>query len=179
MTAMRPEDHRRRAYHRGPAAHGGPAPHRGPANRRGLDDPAGCWAEDRGSVTAWLMVVPVLLLLLGGVSLDLWSAASVRARLAAVADDAAVAGATALDDGALRSGEVRLDPSVARQRALRAVDAHHDRTRVDTVVVDATEASIGVTVTGNADLHLLGMVGSDHIELQVTGHAAPDVRRRP
>lgn len=167
MTAMRPEDHRSPAYHRGLAAHGGP------------DDPAGCWADDRGSVTAWLMVVPVLLLLLGGVSLDLWSAASVRARLAAVADDAAVAGATALDRGALRSGEVRLDPSAAHQRALRAVDAHHDRTRVGTVVVDATATSIGVTVTGNADLHLLGMVGSDHIELQVTGHAVPDVRGRP
>ena len=38
---------------------------------------------DRGSVTVWLMVVPVLLLLLGGITLDLWSAASVRARPAA------------------------------------------------------------------------------------------------
>ena len=161
MTAMRPGDHH------GPAAHGGP------------DDPGSGWADERGSVTAWLMVVPVLLLLLGGVSLDLWAAASVRARLAAVADDAATAGATALDDGALRAGEVRLDPSMAHDRALRAVYAHHERERVDAVLVDATETSIGVTVTGIADLRLLGMVGTDRVELQVTGHAAPDVRGRP
>ena len=137
------------------------------------------WSGDRGSVTVWLMVVPVLLLLLGGITLDLWSAASVRARLAAVADDAASAGATVLDDAALRGGEPRLDPPRARERALRAVDAHHERTGIDDVQVTATDTRVGVSITGTAELHLLRMIGTQDIELTVTGHAAPDVRGRP
>lgn len=137
------------------------------------------WAGDHGSVTVWLMVVPVLLLLLGGITLDLWSAASVRGRLAAVADDAAAAGATALDDGALRGGDARLDPSRARERALRAVDTHHERSNVEEVEVTATHSRVGVSVSGTAELHLLRMVGTTGIELTVTGHAAPDVRGRP
>ena len=96
----------------------------GPARNGPGTLPEGAFAAMRRAVPN--LVVPVLLLLLGGVSLDLWAAASVRARLAAVADDAATAGATALDDGALRAGEVRLDPSMdfARTQGAEIGRAH-------------------------------------------------------
>lgn len=132
--------------------------------------------DERGSVTVWVMVVPLLLALMGGVTLDLWSALSVRARLAAIADDAAAAGATAVTETSLRAGAPDLDPDMAHDTAVAAVVGHADAARVHALEVLPTTSAVSVTVTGSATLHLLRMVGPAEIELTATGVAAPDVR---
>ena len=53
--------------------------------------------DDRGFLTIWLLGLCLLLLVLGGVSLDLWRVFSERQALAGLADSAALAGAGGLD----------------------------------------------------------------------------------
>lgn len=133
-------------------------------------------SAERGSVTVWMMVVPLLIALLGGVTLDLWAAMATRGRVAAVADDAATAAATAVTEASLRTGAPRLDPSLAQQRGLSAVADHPDTGLVDDVVVVSTDAQVRVTVSGRAPLHLLRMIGPDDLPFTVDAVAAPDVR---
>ncbi|MGH9030897.1 MAG: pilus assembly protein TadG-related protein, partial [Acidimicrobiia bacterium] len=49
-------------------------------------------------MTVWMLGLCLMLLLLGGISLDLWRAFSERRALASAADAAAIAGASALDE---------------------------------------------------------------------------------
>jgi Flp pilus assembly protein TadG len=58
--------------------------------------------RESGTITLWMLGLCLMLFLLGGISLDLWRAFSERRSLAATADAAAVAGASALDEAAYR-----------------------------------------------------------------------------
>ncbi len=76
--------------------------------------------RESGTITLWMLGLCLMLFLLGGISLDLWRAFSERRSLAATADAAAVAGASALDEAEYRnSGAVRLVPADAQRRARR------------------------------------------------------------
>ncbi len=143
------------------------------AGGRGVARRAG---GDRGSVTAWLMVVPVLVLLLGAVTIDLWSALSVRTRLAAIADDAAAAGATVLDQQALRGGSALLSAGAATDAATAAVAVHADADLVLGMAVDAAPERVQVVVEGIAPLPLLGMVGIAEVPVTAEGAATPVLR---
>ncbi|CAN5461501.1 hypothetical protein BH23ACT9_BH23ACT9_36390 [soil metagenome] len=133
--------------------------------------------SDGGSVTAWLLVVPLLLLVMGGLSLDLWAALSVRGRVAAIADDAAAAGATAVSVADLRDGgTARVDAGEASARALRAVDTHPDAALVTARTVATGDRLVSVTVDGEVVFTLLRLVGATTAPVRVTGHAAPVVR---
>ena len=71
---------------------------------------------ERGSTTVWIMSLGLVLMLLGGVAIDLWRILGDRRELAAVADSVAVAAASGIDLDAYRAGEgVRLDPVLARE----------------------------------------------------------------
>jgi len=66
----------------------------------------------------WLLGLAVLVLFVGGLSLDLWRASSARQLLANAADAAAIAGATGIDTARFRdTGQLALDPALATQRA--------------------------------------------------------------
>lgn len=132
--------------------------------------------EDRGSVTAWMLVVPLLVLSLGALTTDLWAILGVQQRLAAMADDAAAAGAAAVDTDALRANAARLDPQAARGRAVAALQGAPDRHLVGQVDVVAGPEVVSVSLTGTATLHLFGLIGADNMEVRVTGSARPVVR---
>ncbi len=81
-------------------------------------DPSRRWRSERGSVTLWGIGLTLVLFGFAGVVVDAWRAFAVRQDLAGMADSAAAAGATALDEDAYRaSGAVVLDPGVAQSRA--------------------------------------------------------------
>src|SRR5882672_9003326 len=82
---------------------------------------------DRGLLTIWLLGLCLLLLVLGGVSLDLWRVFSERQALAGLADSAALAGAGGLDLDAARRGLVRLDAADATGRAQASITAQADK----------------------------------------------------
>lgn len=83
---------------------------------------------ERGTVTVWMLALALLVLGVGGIALDLWRVIAERRELAAVADAAALAGASGIDEEWWRAtGEVRLDPLEAAGLALAAVAAHPER----------------------------------------------------
>ncbi len=131
--------------------------------------------RQRGSVTVWLMLVPLLVVVLGGLSVDLWAGLSTRSRLAAIADDAAAAGATAVSVPAVRQPDQRvlLDTDEAVRRATAAVDEHPEVGLVTGRRATADAQLVTVVVEGRHDFLLLGLLGTGSTPVLVRGHAAP------
>jgi Flp pilus assembly protein TadG len=135
--------------------------------------------RESGTVTMWVLGLCVMLFLLGGISLDLWRAFSERRSLAATADAAAVAGASALDEAAYRStGAVRLVPADARRRAQASLAEQLDRRALRDARVEATEEAVTVTVDGSVDFSLLQIAAPDD-ELAITVHATARPQASP
>jgi hypothetical protein len=83
--------------------------------RRAARSYVGGAQEERGdAMVIWCLLLAVMLLPLGGISVDLWHGIEVQRQLQSAAEDAAVAGASGIDVGEYRdSGCLALDPSVA------------------------------------------------------------------
>ncbi|MFP3882734.1 MAG: pilus assembly protein TadG-related protein [Actinomycetota bacterium] len=126
---------------------------------------------DRGSVTIWVLGLSMLLLLFGGLALDYWRALALQRELAAVADSAAIAAASGIDEEHYRNtGEVILQPDRARDLAAAAVGWQG----VDLIdlAVDVETTSVSVTVTGEVELGLLGVFVDQSEPLTVRGEAS-------
>jgi Flp pilus assembly protein TadG len=131
--------------------------------------------RESGTTTLWMLGLCLMLFLLGGVSLDLWRAFSERRSLAATADAAAVAGASALDESAYRSsGVVRLLPADAERRAQASLAEQLDRRALRDARVAATADEVTVTVGGSVDFTLLQIVApGDEFAITVRATARP------
>ncbi len=137
----------------------------------GRRDPAARDGE-RGTITLWLLGLCMMLLLLGGISLDLWRAFSERRSLAAAADAAAIAGATALDTGAYRAtGTVQLVPADAEARALASLRGQLDTRSMRDVKVHADLTTVTVEVHGEVGFTLL-QIADPGGSLPITVHAS-------
>src|SRR5882757_6312521 len=94
---------------------------------------------DSGTITLWMLGLSLLLFLLGGISLDLWRSFSERRALAASADAAALAGASAIDEGRYyQSGDIVLVPAEAESRARESIVDQLDKDALRDVEVHAT-----------------------------------------
>jgi len=137
-----------------------------------------CAGDERGAVTLWILGLCVTVLFLGGLSLDLWRSFSTRRALAEAADAAAVAGANGIDEGALRNGELVLDPREAEQLAWESLASQglpDDVTGADVLV---EPDGVVVSLAGNVDLTLLKIfLGDRDLDVAVTARADP--RRSP
>lgn len=134
---------------------------------------------EAGTIVLWLLGLCVILLFVGGLSLDLWRVLADRRALAGIADAASIAGASALDESAFRTqGEVLLDPADARQRALESIGAQADRAGIEAAAADASAERITVVLEGSTELTLLRvlMPGSPTIPLRVRAVAQPGSR---
>jgi Flp pilus assembly protein TadG len=131
--------------------------------------------RESGTTTLWMLGLCLMLFLLGGVSLDLWRAFSERRSLAATADAAAVAGASALDESAYRSsGVVRLLPADAERRAQASLAEQLDRRALRDARVAVTAEAVTVTVGGSVDFTLLQIVApGDEFAITVRATARP------
>ena len=135
--------------------------------------------RESGTITLWMLGLCLMLFLLGGISLDLWRAFSERRSLAATADAAAVAGASALDEAAYRSsGAVRLMPADAQRRARASLAEQLDRRALRDARVEATEDTVVVTVGGSVDFSLLQIVAPGD-EFAITVHATARPQASP
>ena len=113
--------------------------------------------EERGSVTIWVLGLSLLLLLFGGLAIDYWRALSLQRELLAVADSAAVAAASGIDEEHYRStGEVTLDEGRARALAVDAVG--WQPVEVSSIDVDVDPALVAVTLQAVVELGLLGVL---------------------
>jgi Flp pilus assembly protein TadG len=135
--------------------------------------------RESGTITLWMLGLCLMLFLLGGISLDLWRAFSERRSLAASADAAAVAGASALDEAAYRStGAVRLVPADAQRRARASLADQLDRRALRDARIEATEDAVMVTVGGSVDFSLLQIVAPGD-EFAITVHATARPQASP
>jgi Flp pilus assembly protein TadG len=130
---------------------------------------------EAGTLTIWMLGLCLMLLLLGGISLDLWRAFSERRALAAAADSAAIAGASALDEPAYRAaGSVQLVPADAERRAVDSLAGQVDRRGLRGSRVRADERVVVVEVVGSVDFSLLQLLTpGDAFEITVRAVARP------
>lgn len=129
---------------------------------------------ERGAVTLWVLGLAVAVLFLGGLAVDLWRTIAVRRDLVAMADTAARAGASGLDEGALRTGELRLDPRRAERLARSSLATQSDRSLVVDTIVDADPDRVHVTLAGEVDFTLLGVfLAGDPVSVRAGATAEP------
>lgn len=116
-------------------------------------------AHDRGSVTVWTLGMVLVVLFLGAISFDLWSGFSTRRQYAGAADQAAQAGANALDEALYRStGERKLDPDRAETLAADNLAAQA-LPNISEIVIEATADQVVVELTATVDVGLLRIFG--------------------
>lgn len=123
--------------------------------------------SDDGSLSILVVGLAAALLMVAGLLYDGGQILTARREAFAVADNAARAGAQALDVATLRtSGTTRLDPPAA-SHAVRSYLDRVGHTGHVTVEGDQVEVVVSVTV----DLHLLSAVGLSTRTVTGTGQA--------
>jgi Flp pilus assembly protein TadG len=125
--------------------------------------------RDRGSLTLFAVVLAFGLLAMAGLVIDGGAKLTAQRRANHLAEQAARAGAQALDPASLRAGRAALDPGPARAAAtayLAAAGQHlgaaHLTTSSDTVTV---------TLTDRQPTAVLGLLGIHHLEVTGRGQA--------
>jgi Flp pilus assembly protein TadG len=127
--------------------------------------------SERGSITLWMLGLSLLILLFGGLALDYWRGLALQRELAAVADSAALAAASGIDEEVYRAtGDLVLDPG--RSQGLAAAAVSWQNLEVVDLVVDVAEDSVEVTVTSEVELGLLGVFVDQSEPLLVRASAA-------
>ena len=123
--------------------------------------------REDGSLSILVVGLATALLMVSGLLYDGGQILTARREAFAVADNAARAGAQALDVGALRtSGTTRLDPMAATEAVRRYLD-RVGHTGSVTVDGDRVEVVVAITV----DMHLLSAVGLSTRNVTGTGQA--------
>lgn len=133
--------------------------------------------DDHGTITIWTLGMTLFVALLGWLSLSVWSVFAERRELAGAADQAAQAGATALDTDTFRTtGIAQLDPALAEQRALDSLE-QQDLGAVTGIEIQATAEQITVVVETDVELGLLTLLTDDdqplHIRVTAIAGARP------
>ncbi|MDT0321458.1 hypothetical protein [Streptomyces millisiae] len=125
--------------------------------------------DDRGQLTPFVVTMFAALVMFAGLALDPGMAIAAKIRAIGQAQEAARAGAQAIDLSAYRAdGSVRLDAEQAHQLAqtyLRQADA--DGT------ITVTEDTVTVTVTAHQPTQLLQLLGVDELTVTASGTAQP------
>lgn len=135
---------------------------------------------EKGSITMWMLGLSLLLLLFGGLAIDYWRALALQRELAAVADSAAVAGASGIDEVHYRaSGEVVLDQSRSMGLVARSVDFQGVASSDVEVSFAPDNTSVTVLVRGEVALGLLGVFIDDDDPLRVSASATAFPLRLP
>ncbi|NNC92081.1 MAG: hypothetical protein HKN80_06280 [Acidimicrobiia bacterium] len=129
--------------------------------------------NDRGSITLWILGLTIMVLFLGGISLDLWRAFEIREDLAAMADSAANAGASRVDAATYReTGVLELDGPAAVAVANSSLDAQQDSERITNRTIATSGAVLTVRLEGEVGFTLLRIfLGGGSVAVSATGSA--------
>ncbi len=125
--------------------------------------------DENGQVTVFVVILAVAIVMFAGLIVDGGLALAAKVRAIGEAQEAARAGAQALDLVAYRnSGTVRLVPAQARTLARTYLASTND-----TGTVSVTGDTVTVTVTAHQQTQLLGLLGLDSLTVTSTGSAHP------
>lgn len=119
--------------------------------------------DEHGSVTVWMIGVTVSAFTLVALLLDGGAMLRARSDAFALAGSAARVGAQQLDPDAAVEGLTVLDPIAAE----RAVQDYLDSAGVTGTAVVSGD-TVSVTVTSEAELQMLRLVGGDTVSFQAT-----------
>lgn len=122
--------------------------------------------SERGAAAAVLVLFTVALFAVAGLVIDGGYTLGAQRRAMNTAEQAARAGADELDQGALRDGEVRVDP----QRAAQTVREYLTAAKVRGTV-SVTDGTVTVTVSTVQETTLLKIVGVDTLPITATASA--------
>ncbi len=129
---------------------------------------------ERGTITLWLLGLCTMLLVLGGLGVDLGRGFSERRALHAAADAAALSGAGAIDEGEYRSsGRLVLVPALAEAWARADLARQFDTRSLRGFRVVADREHVVVVVDGEVDLSLLRLLAQPPMRVQVRATAVP------
>lgn len=129
--------------------------------------------DDRGSATIWMLGLCFALLAFGGLALDFWRGLALQRELAAVADSAAIAAASGIDEDHYRNtGEVVLHPDRARALAFASIEFQSVEPEEGLVVLGPSGTSVTVEVAASLELGLLALLVDDSEPLLVRASAS-------
>jgi Flp pilus assembly protein TadG len=127
-----------------------------------------------------MLGLSVLLLLFGGLAIDYWRGLAVQRQLAAIADSAAIAAASGIDEDRYRTtGEVLLEPDRAAALASQSIEFQGELVSDAEVAVTAAGDAVTVTVEAELRLGLLGALIDDSSPLLVRASATAFPELRP
>ena len=136
--------------------------------------------REDGTVIVWLLALWVMLLFLGGISLDLWRAFAARQALAGAVDAASVAGASAVDEAVFATENVvQLDAAEAERRAWSNLAAQSATAAMTQASVSTTEREVVVIAEGELKLTLLRVLLPRQRSLTFRATAAATARAAP
>lgn len=132
-------------------------------------------SSERGSVTIWMLGLSVLVLLFGGIAIDLWRALDLQRELAAVADSAAVAAAAGINEEHYRlTGEVMLDPVRATNFGRSSISSQDVDLSVTSVETSGDGSEVVVEIGAELELGLLGLFVDQSHPLTITTTASAE-----
>jgi hypothetical protein len=134
--------------------------------------------DERGTATLWVLGLCVIVLFLGGLSLDLWRGIATRRELSAMADSVATAAANGIDEDALRAdGTVRLDRARAEAIAAETLARDGRAARLRDIDVVVAGDRVDVSLEDEIPLSLLGIfVHTGPVTVRATATASPELR---
>jgi Flp pilus assembly protein TadG len=133
-------------------------------------------ARDRGSMSVFVVIFSLSVILLAGLLVDGGAAINARLKAADIAEQAARGGADQIDVGLLRAtGQVRLvaDDDVVCGKAQQIVDAQAAE-GVEMEDCSPTLTEVTVVVSAHWDTVFLSMLGFDAYDMEGSAIAAPD-----
>lgn len=135
--------------------------------------------DERGSAPIWFLGLALCVLMVGALSAELWRVLGERQDLAALADSAAIAAASAIDLEVYRStGDLRLDPGEAADRALAVLSASSGGGRLSAapvIQIDGAGLSVSVELVREVPFGLIRILalGDDQFEVTASALAYP------
>ena len=112
------------------------------------------WSGEQGSITTFVVLLVVPMMMMAGLAFDGGRILTGRREAFDIAQNAALAGAQAIDGAAVRQGEVSVNATLVHATAAQYLS---DTGHTGTVSVTATEVS--VQVTQQVDMWLLSVIG--------------------
>jgi len=136
-----------------------------------------CRGEHGDAIVVWCLLLAVMLLPLGGLSVDLWHGIAVQRQLQSAAEDAALAASSGIDTATYRrAGCVQLDPSSALALAGESVASQQGIGELASASfqISPDGRAISVTLEERVSLTLLALVlGGKPLIVSATAVSAP------
>lgn len=132
--------------------------------------------NEQGQVTIFGIGLVLMILVVGGLSLDLWRVVAERRALGEVADAAAAAGSNGVDAQYFRdTGALRLDPRTAYGYAAENLASHSmPESFIGVEAIRAEPDRITVVVSGRVDFVFLSLIDpGGGVDLQTEAGAGP------